>query len=870
MFRSLSTLFFISFLLSISHFGYTQCTGFVNGPFPLPEYNNYNCINGICDQPQELPVQWQPGDAWLLQLPPMLPNTQYVINFGLDPGVLPFAGNLEITVFDPFLNVVIATGPGLELTFTLPPAAGDYLISISELGNCGQPPTIGPFFGILIDALCPLNCPMDRVTAVNTLLADPDLVFDPNTGLLMCPFVDYGAGPGFEGMLPPSTAFDPAIDLISGVPPSPTFTVNPSYLFYLDPFPGLRFEHDVMYFTVDALHPSPTIANGGIQVYLADWWPYVEPPGATGPTELFGTIDLYYTNDPVGALNTAGICAGLTFSISFNGLYTDCDTLVDKNNNKCALIFSGEDENRLKNSVKRAKERINMRECYDKDNIIVVENATEKQVCDTLDHILNKNPKCEELCIHVTAHGRKSGGIVVNGGVITPKEWKAKMDSISKKEIVTHITLETCHSTALGNPFTWNLPKGSSVVYAAEAGQCSWSYTYKTPDCDTINEDIFSHAIETCRKDTANADLDKDKKVSYKEGVQWVLKSKPCYSKIDGSGKMRYPAGSSTDTTAYNPKPGFVCIGEHASSLSRRYKMPDTTACKVCIVVKGNRTQGVSLVYTGNGTFSLSHTTTKTYNADKDETTICFFPPSGFKFVKNTHYWFHWFDNTGKKMNVLRAYTEHGALILGAPESNAAIMQIPLPTTDVQATLSLDGSQLMVSIFNRGVIGDGHGEELTLQNIGYRISNDSVPFALLNNGHPEYTNLPLIAVDTNVMLDTNTAYTFALDIPADIIPGQYLLVEVDHTWGANSSETRSIDQFSATGTRICLGDITYTAMDTIPDITNSSGVITLDGPTVNNLKSVFNAGMEINLLPGTEIPLGKESILYILGCLQGQ
>ncbi len=867
--------YFLATILSllIASQAYSQCTTFLNGPFPLPEYDFYNCGNGNCDMPEPVGANWQPGDGWELLSPNMLPGTDYFVDFGVDPATIPFAGNLEVTVYDAFtLDVVAFASPGLNLFFQLPDN-GVYILTISEIGNCGIPSTLGPFMGFEVDALCPLACPMDRLTAVNILLSDPDLVFDPTNDLMMCPFVDYGAGPGFEGLLPPGTEYGAALNEWVEIPLTPKFMDFPSYLFYLDPQPGQMFEHDVEYYIVDALHPAPSILNGGIQVCPTNWWPYIIPAGTTTLLELFGSADDYYTDDPVGPSNPEGLAGGDALPANFNQMYMNCPPLVDKPGNKCALVFSGFAANRAKNSVKKNTERINMTDCYDKDNITSINNATEAQICTALDNILAMDPACSEICIYVIAHGIERadgstvGGFGVNGGMITPNEWQAKMDSIAKKGIVTHITFETCRSTAIGNPFNWKLPNGSTVTFASASDKNAWAYTYKSPACDTINEGIFTHAIAACRTDVDNADLDKDGSVSYKEGVKWVIKSKPCYSKITNPPSGRYPAGPPPDSAGYDPGPSFVCIGATAASISKRYKMPaGFNPEKVCIVLSGKRTTGTALVYTSNGNTFVPHTTTKTYNAARDETEICYIPSTPF--TACVRYWFHYYDNSGNGIRVKSAIAKECPPFTDPDVNRGAppLLAEYLPTTETETVITLDGSQLQVTIFNRGVIGGGIGQPVVID-VGYRISDDSIPFAELNLGHASYTSLTPHVVDTSVALDTNDSYQFYLDMPQDILPGQYLMVETNHTWSYNATETRSISQFDATGTFNCVGDTTYTALSIIPELTNSGGNITLDSVLIANDTTAFNAGTGIDLINGTEIPIGKDVIFYILGCL---
>ncbi len=860
----------LALLCLITKSNVAQCTIGLNGPFPIPQYNQYNCVSGTCNSPQIIPAPWQPGDFWELQVPDLLLLTDYFIDFGVDPNALPFGPNLEITLFDAnTFDIITHVAGGLQLVFQLP-YPGTFHLTISDIGQCGVPPVIGPFNGFAIDASCPLFCPLTRFEAHQILLADPLLAYDPGFEIMMCPPDDFGFGPSFEGLLPPGTLFGPGIDLLVELPPPPFEVVNPSYLFYQDLFPGQLFMHEVIYYLMDATFVgTPSIANGGIQVIDADWWPFLFLPGTTNPIEPFNSADLYFTPIPPGPFHPEGLSGGAVLPPNFNEEYTDCVALTDKDNNKCALVFSGFGDNRAKNSVKRQTERLNSRDCYDKDNIISMHNATEAQICDTLMHLLNKDTACEELCIYIIAHGIERadgstrGGFGVNGSIIRPPEWQVKMDSIAKKGIRTHITFETCRATAIGNPFNWGLPRGSSVTFASDATHSAWAYTYKTPTCDTITEGIFSHAIEECRKDTANADYNDDGVVSHKEGVRWVMQSKPCYSKVDTPPVgMRYPAGSLTNPAAYNPGPSMVCIGEHASSFSARFKIPDDgmDTEEVCLVFQGDRRQGTNLVYDSNGDMFVPHTVTKTYNAERNETTICFKRTSGC-FVACQRYWFHWYDNTGNRLVLIRSY----ATACPASSLRQVASSRDIPSLDVQTDLSLDGSQLNISIFNRGEISGGIGEPATID-VRYRIGSDSIPIAELNTGHASYTALPLTSVASGVALDTNEAYTFSLDLPQEILPGQYLFVETDHTWAANGNESNAIHQFSATGTKICHGDITYTMLSTIPDLTNSDGIITLDNVEVTNAQAVFNAGVEINLTPGTLIPLGNESFMYILGC----
>ena len=839
----------------------SQCPQGLNGPFPIPEYQNFNCAGGACDNPQLINASWQPGDFWQLQVPNMLLFTDYVIDFSVDPNTGPIANQLEITVFDAnSLNVVAHAPSSLELIFQLP-YQGIFYLTISQVDFCGAPPTMGPFNGFFIDAFCPLYCPLDRFAASQILLSDPQLVFNPAEEFMFCPFSDFGYGGGFEGMLPPGTLFGSALELILPEPQPPTEISVPSYLFYHDPNPDLLFTHDVFYYIVDATDPAPSIGGGTIQVIASDWWPFLFPPGVSNPFEIFNTSDLYYSFEPDGPENPEGIIAGPVLSPNFNELYTDCVPLVAKANNKCAIIISGSNENKRKNAVKRQAERLNQRDCYDKDNIVTLNNSTKAQFCDTLFSMLRRNPACEEFCIYVFAHGSSRGGFELSDGLVSPNDWQQKMDSIAKYGITTHITFNTCHSAALGNPFNWNLPKGSSVTFASGAAKSAFSYTYKTPACDTITESIFTHAIETCRGDIANADANDDGVVSHKEGVKWVLTDQPCYTKIDAPLVMRYPAGSAATPGAYNPEPSLVCIGKSPSSFSKRYKMPAAggNTDKVCLVVQGDRRQGTGLVYTASGNTFIQHTTTTTFNAVANETTICFQAIGGC-FLNCVNYWFHWYDGTGKQIRHLRSFATDCPI-----PGRMMATDHDLPTTDVQAALGLDGTELNISVFNRGTIGGGIGEPCVLD-IRYRIGNDSIPIAELNPGHAAYAALPLFTVATAVALDTNSSFDFTLSIPEMLLPGQYVFVETDQTWSANGNETSSIDQFSATETAVCKGNITYTPVSAIPDLTNSSGIISLDSVTISNMTSAFNAGLEIHLLPGTFIPFGNETTMYILGC----
>ncbi|MCA9291550.1 MAG: hypothetical protein KDA25_10500, partial [Phycisphaerales bacterium] len=121
------------------------------------------------------------------------------------------------------------------------------------------------------------------------------------------PYIDYGFGPGFEGLLPAGSTVEPARLNVEPWVSAPILLGVDQYFFWIDDLPKEDFVHGTRFVFVDPSVAAPTVGNGGISVFVEGWWPVIN--GVP-----FLELDIHRTTlAPAGPGNPDGLIAGFAF-----------------------------------------------------------------------------------------------------------------------------------------------------------------------------------------------------------------------------------------------------------------------------------------------------------------------------------------------------------------------------------------------------------------------------------------------------------------------------------------------------------------------------------------------------------------------------
>ena len=166
------------------------------------------------------------------------------------------------------------------------------------------------------------NC-LNRKEAVTLLLEDASgIEIDPVHSNVWSPYVDFGFGPGFEGLLPAGTQIDPAY---LGIEPFPGETIEldqPAYFFWIDDEAiNINFIHATR-FVLLSFECGDQASQPVFSVSQQGWWPVITQPN--GDTKSYFELDYDRVSDlPAAYNNPDGLVLGTGIpsgSLSLSGL----------------------------------------------------------------------------------------------------------------------------------------------------------------------------------------------------------------------------------------------------------------------------------------------------------------------------------------------------------------------------------------------------------------------------------------------------------------------------------------------------------------------------------------------------------------------
>jgi len=871
----LCSIFVLSYAPTLS----AQCTDYLNGPFPVPEMPP--CGDDVCGNPIFIPAPPQPSTAWLFE--DLIAGNTY--EFSLCNSGLPIAPqNMELVVVDQFNNILAST-TNCVIQFT-PDADGDYLVIFNILDSCGQPSTLmGEGFEVqlLCPAPCPPDCFLNRQEAVQALL-DPlsGFEFDSQFSNLWSPFLDFGFGPGFEGLVPQGTTIRP----FSGAPA--IVTPTDGYFFWVDDLPQAEFIHPTRFVFLDATNCAPTLSNGGILITEERWWPELILPDDT-VLDFFRIYDDRLSDFPPDPLNPDGLIEGNVASPDDVVVPEDNES-TPSSNLAAGLVVSGDTGSNFETNSVRWKN--DLEETYGVDSARIVcpnsgNGATIQQFCDGIDDLVNMMPMPDKIYIRISSHG-EADSLLFTDGKLHKSDLCDKFKEVAKKGVPIHLIINACESEGLLDANNWNFPAGSTIITSAAAGSFSWGGTFWETDenGDTIPGSIFSGSLlpyshtkclndETDSDDDGNVDADtnEDGTVDECEAFRWVESQKPCYVWVTNN-RPYYPAGPPEGAMGANPMPSIRKVGNFSDNMN--FNVQNNSGGdkdQFCMVFQGNVSGGSGFAWTSDagdnisGTWANGGNVTSTYDAQTDETTVCWMA-SGDDAGQGEFVHFGYTAPDDKQLRPVRQYwtNSNGNNANGMPTKSMSIPDSDkVPTTESDIYLDGSGGPLTVNTINRDLAAGGWGEAVDYV-IGYRIAPAPIPLADLSLGNSAVSALDYVAVHSGT-LAPDSDFKFDIDIPEEMKVGEVLILQVELSWSLNGNTNDQLIQWSPLDAASCIDDILYTAASSIPDQTNSSGMITLDGVTVSGGKTTFNAKENVTLLPGTTLQNGGSEIhLYTYGC----
>ncbi len=902
MMKSLMILIIVSFSLMIPCRLFTQCTDTANPPVELFSPSPENC--GV-PFPSTAPIQ--PATPYFL--PGMLEGFTYVISF-CDLAFPP--AQMELAVIDDLTTPqVLAHTIGCSIEFR-PPSDGDFYVVFNVVAQCGiSGPPLG--IGISVEINCPCN--HDRVN-ISALILDPlnGLEFFPALSSMWMPPVDFGFGPGFEGMVPVGTVIDPA-ELGFGPWPGPGLIAPwDAYVFWIDDLPGARFQHPTRFVLVDPRDCAPSFDNGSILIAEEGWWPIIDPP-LLPPLELFGGDNL--TDQPPGPANPEGLIAGHAGAPG--------DVVIEPNppaNNSpkmsAGLVVAGDDRADMRGDIPRWKRQLQDSYGVDSTRILCAENdsaVTKQQFCDLMDSLCTKFPMADTFYIRISSHG-SIGSLSFKDGRMSSRTFCDKIRKLSKKGKPIMLLIDACHTASLLDANNWGMPAGSMVIVGAASGSCALG-TSSAFEADDMGNPIpntgftggmLSTALINCKNDTTDtngdgktdADTNKDGNVDDCEAFNWVNTQKPCFVRILSSSyslgsfiinKRRYypagpPAGFVPDSTfvrngrtyyikdgAYvyaNPMPSYVAVGKFSNTMNFNVQNNSGGAKNVFYMVfEGDVSDAYGIAWNSDVNdnrstiWSNPANVTSSYDAGNDETIVCWMT-SGGDAANGSYIHFGYISPDGQRLRPKRQYWANNVgfkFFAGIPDTDkvpGAISSILLHGT---------GELLTVRIANPGVSAGGWGENINY-NAGYRVSQVDIPLENLFLQDPMVSSLAFNFAGAG-NLDTSSVFTFDIDIPDEMKVGEVLILELNLTWNLNNNSNTMLLQWPKLEAAICEGDMVYNIGDPIPNQTNSSGTITLNDIDLNGGLTTFNAQNGIIMNQASEISEPAIVDMYTHGCEEG-
>ena len=655
-----------------------------------------------------------------------------------------------------------------------------------------------------------LASPMTRAQAAAVVLNPSNgLIIDTNLMNVWSPYVDFGSGSFYEGLLPAGSLVEPAEYGWNPYPGSSMPVLNASYFFWLDTLPDGDFEHSVYFVLVDANNPAPTVGNGGIQVIAEGWWPLITPNG--GPqADYFHTSAQVESAAPAGPLNPQGLIAGSTLQpgeisfASFQGTDNSASPEIivtafanPATSNSCAIVgFGATDKPTFRNSARLMEKDLVNHYGVPTNRIVRAGGTNAFNLADlatAITMICTSQPPCDKVFIRLASHG-VIGGLVGRSGVISAANLCNQFKKVSDKGVPVCALINACYSGSLLQPNNWNLPAGSTVITATGSNTVGHSWCYFDGNTRFTNQ-VFTYAFSKCLNanptNTMNGrrlDRNGDGFVSDDEAFAWVTNVMPCYVMCNNTNIMRYPAGK-TNTGGVVTTPQIRTIGTDPRMINLNVcNGTGTNKTDFHMIFQGNVTNGVARAWRSTvddrvmltNVWAQGRTNTMiTYDSNRNETMVCW-TNGASPVLTNQYIHFGYFPPRG---STLRPRRQWWTPTTNPPPALPA-QRDRVPTPRPKILWDTNTAFVSVQVLNDSTNDGGWGTTLLVTNRVY-YSRDLIPLQNLNLGNAAVTNLPLVyANDGTVPVDGAMEFSLALPAsPGDPNPTAVLVTTA--SWSVN-------------------------------------------------------------------------------------
>ena len=633
---------------------------------------------------------------------------------------------------------------------------------------------------------------LTRAEAVTALFAPGSGVpINTNDSSVWSPYVNFGSGPGFEGMLPAGSMVDP--HELGWLPfPGPGMSVaTPSYFFWVDDLPPAHFQHPTRFVLVNATGPVPTEANGGILVSAQGWWPKITLPNGLVQA-YFQSSDKRVSALPPGVTNPDGLVAGpgyepavpppLASFLPANGL-SESPVPPSK---ACGLLLRGDSSAEFGNDVELFERDLRTRYGVPAGRIIKANGgaaATKADLVAAITALCALQPPCDKIYVRMTSHG-SIGGFCLADGSISAAMLCEQLKKLAAKGVPICLLIEGCHTASLLDPHNWDFPAGSVIITASGTNECSYGSSLKFTNAVSgcVTNSLFPHAFSVCLNDpTVNP------RRTEEQAFRWVLEQMPCYT-FSGDGNMYYPAGS-TNAGAVNPHPQIRTVGRDPNYLNLNVRN-GTGAAKTDfhMVFKGDVRGGTARAWRSNPNDQIGAPwgqggTTITYDPATDETMVC------------------WVDAAAPVADGGFIHFGYCRPAGGLRAARQNWTPTPVPTAPADKTPTKQQSFRYNPDQGTGIIrlvarsAESGGENLLVQgSLAVRFSPTTIPLENLTLLDPMVASLPLQFISTFV-LQPDQPREFLIEVPP-FSPDQQptLILQTQSGWPLNGNQVTELAQ----------------------------------------------------------------------------
>ena len=345
--------------------------------------------------------------------------------------------------------------------------------------------------------------PLTRADAAAALLSPSSgVIIDTSKANVWSPFVNFGSGTNYEGLLPPGSYIDPFDDYGSG-----TITLlSSNYFFFIDDLLGANYAHPTRFVLVDATNQFPVLGNG-IRVIDEAWWPIVTP--------LFGSPTEYFNNDatsafPPGPSNPDGLIAGSppppapAIPIPSPPEPLPPPPAGTTTTNACALIINGSAEAHRACTVSNYLYDVTNHYGVPRNRVVLANGgnaASSNDVRNAITTICNSQPPCDKIFVRIISHGNTNAAgyyILLAGRRVYANDLCNMFKLLANKGVPICMVMDTCFSGASLQPNNWNFPAGSVIITSADGNHSSFGQSSYLDGTNKFCGDLYPYAFSQC------------------------------------------------------------------------------------------------------------------------------------------------------------------------------------------------------------------------------------------------------------------------------------------------------------------------------------------------------------------------------------